>query len=195
MARSIPSHFPKIAPSRSVVEVDRDGATSGAIEAAASIKTKCDCDSGSLRARPRKARHDREKFQSAHRELARRSSCQGSICEASISWLAQSIRTFAMNLHHVRFGHAEGSGQRFGWRPDVCRPDNVARRVSSANRNSNGGSAPLYRGCHTLLCWKAIDVGLTPCWGFVCRIRRCQMKSGNFWTIMCATGTRATGSP
>jgi hypothetical protein len=55
-------HFRKIAPPRSVVEIDRDGATSGAIEAAASIKTKCDCDSGGLRARPLKAQDDREKL-------------------------------------------------------------------------------------------------------------------------------------
>ena len=118
MAQSIPSHFSKIAPSRSVVEVDRDGATSGAIEAAASINTKCDCDSGILRARPLKAGDDREEFQCAYAYY--------------ITWLAQPTRTFAMNLHHVRFGHAEGSGQRFGWRPGVCRPDNVARRASSS---------------------------------------------------------------
>jgi hypothetical protein len=66
-----------------------------------------------------------------------------SICKASISWLAQSIRTFATNLHHVRFGHTEGSGQRFGWRPDVCRPDNVARRVSSPTEiRVDVGAAP-----------------------------------------------------
>jgi hypothetical protein len=33
--------------------------------------------------------------------------------------------------HHVRFGHAEGSGQQFGW-PGVCRPEIVVRRAASS---------------------------------------------------------------
>jgi hypothetical protein len=47
----------------------------------------------------------------------------------SISWLAEPTGLLPRISHLVRSGHAEGSGRRFGWGLDVCRPDNVARRA------------------------------------------------------------------
>jgi hypothetical protein len=64
-------------------------------------------------------------------------------CEVGISWLAQLTRTFAMNLHHVRFGHAEGSGQRFGWGCDPlleCPPHRP--RSSGVRSRDRGATTP-----------------------------------------------------
>lgn len=46
-------------------------------------------------------------------------------------WSGRLTRTFATNLPHIRFGHACGDvDPTVLVRPDVCRPDIVARRAS-----------------------------------------------------------------
>jgi hypothetical protein len=59
----------------------------------------------------------------------------------SISWLAKLTRT-ATNFPHVRFGHASDPSGLV--RPDVCRPEIVARRASSSQLKFGRTSAPLW---------------------------------------------------